>query len=122
MLLLHGSGTSFTAASSRKKGVAPLCLSSFTEYAICVRHRLQVSVAKIRQSLPELKRDGNTVLGSVSAAMLYDENSTSRAGGVLTQMEFIPSLSEELESQPSKVLEAFEQIRSHGTPPQSRLL
>jgi hypothetical protein len=44
--------------------------------------------------------------------MLYDENSTSRAGGVLTQMEVIPTLSEELETQPDKVLEAFEQIRS----------
>ncbi|EIN14202.1 hypothetical protein PUNSTDRAFT_49027 [Punctularia strigosozonata HHB-11173 SS5] len=81
------------------------------------KERLQVAVAKIRQSLPELKRDGNTVLGSVSAAMLYDENSTSRAGGVLTQMEFIPTLSEQLESHTNKVLEAFEQIRSYVTAP-----
>lgn len=98
-------------ANSRKRGMDPARrhLKNAHEWIF----RLQVSVAKIRQSLPELKRDGNTVLGSVSAGMLYDETSTSRAGGVLAQMDFIPRLSEDLETQPDKVLEAFEQIRTH---------
>ena len=77
--------------------------------------RLQVTIAKTLQSLPELKRDGNTVLGSVCSELLYDTNSTSRFSGVLPQAEFVPKLAQQLQENPVQVIEAFETIRSHGT-------
>lgn len=68
-------------------------------------------MAKIQQSIPEWKRDAGSVLGSVSADLLYDETSTSRAGGVLAQMDFIPILVQQLQDSPNKVTESFEEIR-----------
>ncbi|THV04852.1 hypothetical protein K435DRAFT_774162 [Dendrothele bispora CBS 962.96] len=81
------------------------------------KERLQVTVAKIQQSLPELKRDGNTVLGSLWADLLYSEASTSRAGGVLPQIDFIPKLAKQLQEEPDQVLSDFEEIRKHMTNP-----
>lgn len=75
--------------------------------------RLQVAAAKIQQALPEMKRDGNTVLTSVNADLLYDESSTGRAGGLLTQMEFVPKLIEKLNEKPEDVVKAFEDFRSY---------
>ena len=76
--------------------------------------RLQVTVAKTLQSLPELKRDGNTVLGSVCSDLLYDSSSTSRYSGVLPQAEFIPKLAEQLHEKPEEAIAAFVKIRQHG--------
>lgn len=73
--------------------------------------RLQITVAKIQQSLPEMKRNGNTVLSAISSEQLYDETSTSRAGTVLKQAEFIPGLIQQLQDEPKKVIEEFEVIR-----------
>ncbi|PBK77299.1 hypothetical protein ARMSODRAFT_874850 [Armillaria solidipes] len=81
------------------------------------KERLQVTVAKIQQSLPELKRDGNTVLGSLWADLLYNESSTSRAGGVLPQIDFIPKLVKRLQEEPEKVVADFEEIRKYMTDP-----
>ena len=73
---------------------------------------MQVAAAKLQQSLPEMKRDGNTVLTSVNADLLYNESSTGRAGGLLTQMEFVPKLIENLNKNPDEVVKAFEALRS----------
>ncbi|KAF8807490.1 hypothetical protein BYT27DRAFT_7189561 [Phlegmacium glaucopus] len=80
-------------------------------------NRLQVVLAKIQQSLPEMKRDGGNVLGSLWASLMYDDNSTSRSGGVLSQAEFIPKLSKSLQESPSEVLADFEEIRKYMTDP-----
>jgi len=77
------------------------------------QERLQVNLAKIQQSLPELKRDGNTVLSSVWADLLYAENSTSRAGGVLPQTKFIPKLIQDLHDSPDKVIADFNELRKY---------
>ena len=74
---------------------------------------LQVTVAKIQQSLPELKRDGSTVLNSVSSCLLSSEQSTSRAGSVLPQAEFIPKLAAQLQESPNEVIKDFEELRKH---------
>lgn len=79
------------------------------------RCRLQVTIAKTLQSIPELKRDGNTVLSSVSSEILYDDNSTSRWNGVLPQAEFVPTLSKQLQENPDEVIKAFEAIRTNST-------
>jgi len=81
------------------------------------KERLQVTIAKIQQSLPEMKRDGNTVLGSLWADLLYDESSTSRAGGVLPQVDFLPKLSKQLQATPDEVIKDFEEIRKYLTDP-----
>ena len=70
-----------------------------------------MNVAKILQALPELKRDGNTVMSSVSNVLLYDENSTNRANGVLVQMDELPKLAKALEESPEKVIADFEAFR-----------
>jgi len=71
-------------------------------------------LAKIQQSLPELKRDGSNVLSSLWSDLIFAENSTSRFGGVLSQAEFIPKLIQELQESPDEVLAEFEAIRKHG--------
>jgi hypothetical protein len=75
---------------------------------------LQVVLAKIQQSLPEMKRDGSNVLGSLWATLMYGDNSTFRSGGVLPQAEFIPKLSQLLQESPSEVLADFEEIRKYS--------
>ncbi|GJE87608.1 Zn-dependent peptidase M16-like protein [Phanerochaete sordida] len=75
------------------------------------KERLAVTIAKTLQSLPELKRDGNTVLSSVCSEILYNSSSTSRFSGVLPQAEFVPKLSQELQDSPDAVIAKFEQIR-----------
>lgn len=47
------------------------------------KERLQINVAQIQQALPGLKRDGSTVLSSVTSELLYSEENTGRAGGTL---------------------------------------
>ena len=73
--------------------------------------RLQITVAKIQQSLPEMKRNGKTVLSAIASEQLYDETSTARAGNLLKQAEFIPGLIQQLQNEPKKVTEEFELIR-----------
>ena len=78
-------------------------------------NRLQVVLAKIQQSLPQLKRSGTQVLGSLCDSLLYDDSCTSRAGGILSQAEFIPRLSKSLQESPSEVIADFEEIRKYST-------
>lgn len=73
--------------------------------------RLQITIAQIQQALPGLKRDGSTVLSAVTAELLHDETSTTRAGGALIQSDFIRGLSEKIHEAPEKVIEEFENIR-----------
>lgn len=76
--------------------------------------RIQVVLAKILQSLPELKRDGSNVLSSLWSDLIYAQNSTSRFGGVLPQADFIPKLIQNLQESPEEVLADFESIRKYG--------
>lgn len=80
----------------------------------CFPVRLQVNLAKIQQSLPEMKRDGNNVLSSLWADLLYAENSTSRAAGVLPQTEFIPKLIQDLQDTPDAVIADFNELRKYS--------
>lgn len=80
-----------------------------------MRCRLQISAAKLAQSLPELKRDGNNVLSSVWAEMIYDKSSTSLAGAILPQAEFVPKLIQNLQEDPDTVIAEFEELRKYRT-------
>ncbi|KAI0734519.1 Metalloenzyme, LuxS/M16 peptidase-like protein [Fomitopsis betulina] len=81
------------------------------------KERLQISVAKIQQSLPEQKRDGDTILGSVTAELLFDETSVSRMTMTLPQSDFIPKLAEQLQQSPDEAVKDFEEIRRNLTDP-----
>ncbi|KAJ4486251.1 Metalloenzyme, LuxS/M16 peptidase-like protein [Lentinula aciculospora] len=81
------------------------------------KERLAVTIAKIQQSLPEMKRDGSTVLSSLWADLMFSEKSTSRAGGILPQVDFVPKLAKELQESPEKVIADLEEIRKHVTDP-----
>ncbi|KAJ7619113.1 Metalloenzyme, LuxS/M16 peptidase-like protein [Mycena polygramma] len=59
------------------------------------KERLQVTIAKIQQ-------DGNTVLGSLWADALFNEASTSRAGGILPQNDLSPILPSSFSRAPSR--------------------
>ncbi|KAG9001081.1 hypothetical protein FRB93_012461 [Tulasnella sp. JGI-2019a] len=81
--------------------------------------RLEVTIAKVLQSLPEMKRDGNTVLGAVHGQVLFNESSTNQASSVLALLDAIPLLAEQLKSDPEAVIRDFKAIRdsitaSHG--------
>ena len=76
-------------------------------------NRLQVNIAKIQQSLPEQKRDGSTILNSVYADVIFADNSTTKAGTVLAQVDFLQKLGELLQESPEKVISDFEEIRKH---------
>ncbi|THH10161.1 hypothetical protein EW145_g1526 [Phellinidium pouzarii] len=79
--------------------------------------RLQVTCAKILQSLPELKRDGNTILSGYSSELLYDESSTQRSNAILAQMKAIPDVINKLRESPEDVRKEFEEIRKYLTNP-----
>ncbi|KAI0756614.1 Metalloenzyme, LuxS/M16 peptidase-like protein [Daedaleopsis nitida] len=81
------------------------------------KDRLQVALAKFQQSLPEIKRDGDTVLSSVSAELLYDETSNTRMGSIVPLLEFIPQLSQQLQESPAEVIKDLEEIRRHVVDP-----
>jgi len=76
--------------------------------------RLQIVVAQIQQALPGLKRDGSTVLSAVTTELLHDESSTTRAGGVLIQSDFIRTLSEKIHKAPQEVIKEFESLRRYS--------
>ncbi|KAG9104560.1 hypothetical protein FRC06_001340 [Ceratobasidium sp. 370] len=83
------------------------------EYA---KDRLEVNVAKILQSLPEQKRDGNTVMQSVSNSLLFETSkSISNAGGITTQIDFIPELAKRLQENPEEVIDSMKEFRQHVT-------
>jgi hypothetical protein len=62
-----------------------------------------------------MKRDGNTVLGSLWADLLYNEASTSRAGGILPQIDVMPKLAKQLADNPEQVIADLQEIRRYGT-------
>lgn len=76
--------------------------------------RLAVSIAKIQQSLPESKRDGNAVVSSASGRLLFDETSSLQANALMTQLEFVPKLAQLIKDDPKKVVKDLEQLRSYG--------
>jgi hypothetical protein len=81
-------------------------------YLFC--NRLQVVLAKIQQSLPAMKRDGQRVLQSLWKCLMFDDSSTSRVGGILPQAEFIPKLLKSLQESPDEVIADFEEFRKYS--------
>jgi hypothetical protein len=76
---------------------------------------LGVTIAKVQQSLPELKRDGQTVAYAVHGDALFNQDSVIHAGSVTTQLEEIPILAERLRDEPEAVIRDFNTIRAART-------
>ena len=78
--------------------------------------RLKVTAAKIQQSLPEQKREGDTVAWSMSTTLMFD--SLQQANAVLEQSEFNPSIVKRLEEEPESVVKDLEAFRNYVTQPE----
>ena len=71
-----------------------------------------MTVAKIKQSLPEQKRDGDVLAWSMSRSITHSaELSTNLASGILTQSQFIPLISEQLKEDPAQVVKDLIELR-----------
>jgi hypothetical protein len=76
--------------------------------------RLQITVAKLIQELPERKRNGARVASSTATSLLFDKfKSASQATGLLNSIEFLPRMDAELKEQPKEVIRKLEELRKH---------
>ncbi|KAG8786710.1 hypothetical protein FRC15_010850 [Serendipita sp. 397] len=81
------------------------------------KERLEVTLAKVQQSLPELKRDGNTVSKSVFNELMFDKSLTSISGGLLALMDWVPRVAAEVKEKPEFVIEQLKKVREITTKP-----
>jgi Zn-dependent M16 (insulinase) family peptidase len=77
--------------------------------------RLGVTIAKLQQSLPQYKRDGNGVAGAVSTDLTFDESCTARCATVTGMMEWVPRISKELKESPKEVVRKMKKIQAIST-------
>jgi hypothetical protein len=69
-----------------------------------------------------MKRDGDTVLSALCTELLFDKTSIARENTVLTQVDFVPKLSKELQETPDKVMKELHEVRKcSGFLPSSKL-
>lgn len=81
--------------------------------AVFTKERLEVIVAKRLQALPGQKRDGQLVAASYANQLAFDPaKSPSEAKGLLTQLEFLPRIADELKSEPENVISAMNELRT----------
>ena len=76
-------------------------------------YRLEVTAAKIQQSLPEAKRNGDTMVNCLSGELVFEPLSTIRATSVLNQVKYIPHLLEKLKTTPDEVVADMLSLRQH---------
>jgi len=74
--------------------------------------RLGVTIAKLQQSLPQYKRDGNGVAAAVSTDLRFDESCTARYGTVTGMMEWVPRISKELKESPKEVVRKMKKVQA----------
>lgn len=75
-------------------------------------YRLSVTLAKISQSLPELKRDGNTMMSSLLSSILYDDSSSTLAYTITAMLETVPRLTKQLEEDSQSLIRDLEDFRA----------
>lgn len=74
--------------------------------------RLGVTIAKMQQSLPQYKRDGNGVAEAVSSDLTYDASCTARCGTVTGMMEWVPRISKELKENPKEIVRRMKKVQA----------
>jgi Zn-dependent M16 (insulinase) family peptidase len=80
-----------------------------------VEDRLEVTIAKLQQSLPQYKRDGNGVAGAVSTDLTFDVSCTARYSTVTGMMEWVPRISKELKESPKEVVRKMKKVQAIST-------
>ena len=73
--------------------------------------RLNAGMAKILADIPDSKRNGNSMLYAVDAAIHLDDDSSVRARGTLVKAVYIKRLKKLLAKDPKAVLQSFEALR-----------
>lgn len=76
------------------------------------KERLEITLAKVQQSLPEMKRDGSSMARSVFSDLTYDKTLTSSYAGITSLMEWIPRLAAEVQDNVQSVVEKLEKVRA----------
>ena len=74
--------------------------------------RLGVTIAKLQQSLPQYKRDGNSVAGAVMTDLTYDASRTARYSTVTGMMEWVPRIAKELKENPKEVVQKLKRVQA----------
>jgi Zn-dependent M16 (insulinase) family peptidase len=75
------------------------------------KERLEITLAKVQQSLPEMKRDGSSMARSVFTDLAYDKTLTSNYAGITSLMEWIPRVAAEVQDNVQSVVEKLEKVR-----------
>lgn len=84
--------------------------------SIFTKERLEVIIAKELQNLPAQKRDGDTIVRSWINKLAFDASrSPSESCAVLSLLDFIPKVAEELKEDPDKVIKTLEELRAACT-------
>ncbi|CAE6520523.1 unnamed protein product [Rhizoctonia solani] len=83
-----------------------------------VQDRLEVNIAKLFQSIPEQKRNGDAIMKAISRALTFETSkSVSKSRDVTTQMEFIPKLAQRLQENSEEIIKEMKEFREHVTSP-----
>lgn len=81
------------------------------------KDRLEVTLAKLQQSLPEMKRNGSSVSRSVFNDLVYDKTLTSVHAGITPLMEWVPAISKLVQEDTESVVKKLEEVRSISESP-----
>jgi len=77
--------------------------------------RLGVTIAKLQQSLPQYKRDGNGVASAVSIDLTFDASCTVRYSTVTGMMDWVPRVAKELKENPKEVVRKMKKVQAIST-------
>jgi hypothetical protein len=77
--------------------------------------RLEVTVAKLQQNLPQYKRDGNGVASAVSTDLTFDASCTVRYATVTGMMEWVPRVAKQLKENPKEVVGKMKHVQAIST-------
>lgn len=76
--------------------------------------RLQITLAKLIQELPQRKRNGSRIAGSTVSSLAFDKTkSASQAVGLLNSIEFLPEMEAEIKANPDGVISKVEALRKY---------
>ncbi|KAJ9101136.1 hypothetical protein QFC21_003354 [Naganishia friedmannii] len=76
------------------------------------KHQIAVVVAKLAQDLPRRKRSGNAIASTTASSMGFDQSkSTSTATGLFNNLTFLPSVAEEMKTNPEGVVAKLQGLR-----------
>ena len=75
------------------------------------KERLEVTLAKVQQTLPELKRSGRGVARAFFTELVFDKSLTMVNGSLPVLMEWVPRLLDEVQNDTEAVIQKLEEVR-----------